>query len=322
MDELVSICIPIYNGEKYLKECLITVINQTYTALEILIVDDGSTDESLKIVNEFMKSEPRIRLVVNPKNLGLVKNWQNCIKLARGTWIKFMFQDDTMELSCVEEMVAGCVENDASLCICSRSFIIEENTAESVKQYFLQQVIKLEETYPDKKKLTPIEIAALAKNNLFDNFLGEPITLLFKKKMVNNIGSYNPDLVQLVDYEFVLRACLHGGVVFIPRKLVNFRTHSLSSTNLKNSSDIKKIKVRYIEPLIMFHEYLFNRHFRLLRKQYGFLQLLKSAAVFYNVNTPIYFLPGSLKTQLFRDYKGLYIIKGISKALSLKKSSR
>lgn len=102
----VSIVIPVYNVELYLKEALDSVINQTMKDLEIIIVNDGSTDNSLNIIKEYEKKDTRIK-VINQKNKGLSEARNSGLKIARGKYIYFMDSDDYIELdtlnSCYEE---------------------------------------------------------------------------------------------------------------------------------------------------------------------------------------------------------------------------
>ena len=81
---LVSICIPTYNGEKYLKECLDSCIDQTFKNYEIIICDDCSSDGTIKIIEEYAKIFPQIILFQNDGNLGLVGNWNRCIHHSNG----------------------------------------------------------------------------------------------------------------------------------------------------------------------------------------------------------------------------------------------
>ena len=83
---LVSICIPVYNGEKYLAQALESCIGQTYPNVEIIVCDDRSSDNSLEVIAAL--SSPLIRIHQNEKNLGLVGNWKKCIEMAKGEWIK------------------------------------------------------------------------------------------------------------------------------------------------------------------------------------------------------------------------------------------
>src|SRR6266498_4705624 len=105
MQPKVSICIPTYNGAAYLADCLDSALAQTYREFELLLVDDGSTDDTVKIAEDYERRDSRIRLVSKGKNLGLVQNWNRCVKLAQGDWIKFLFQDDLLDSSCLTRML-------------------------------------------------------------------------------------------------------------------------------------------------------------------------------------------------------------------------
>jgi len=99
----VSICIPTYNGERWLRESIASALAQTYPPLEIVIVDDQSTDDTLKIAQSFR--DPRLRIEENSRNLGIVGNRNQSIKHTKGDYIKFLFQDDILYPTCVEKMV-------------------------------------------------------------------------------------------------------------------------------------------------------------------------------------------------------------------------
>ena len=84
LNKFTTVCIPVFNGAEYLEACLTSVVAQTHTDIEILIVDDGSTDESLRIIGQFEAADSRVRLLRNEQNLGLARNWQHCIARSRG----------------------------------------------------------------------------------------------------------------------------------------------------------------------------------------------------------------------------------------------
>lgn len=313
---LITVCIPVFNGSEYLEACLASVIAQTHTEIEILIVDDGSTDDSLRIIGQFQAADSRIRLIQNEQNLGLARNWQHCIAQSRGRWIKFLFQDDVMHPQCLALMLAACVDNHVAACVCGRDFLIEATAGASFRQYFTQEVYRLENTFPAPTRLTPQAVAALAKDKLFTNFLGEPITLLFEKALVEKVGGYNADLVQLVDYEFALRLSLSTEVFFLPQHLVSFRVHSASESSNQGRNLLKIIKSQFVEPLLMYHEYIFNPHFRELRRAYGgAARLFKDAAFFYRGQSAKFDLPPPLAGYLWHRYKGLYLIQAGALAL-------
>ena len=92
-NQLVSIIVPMYNAEKYMSECLDSLINQDYENLEIVLVDDGSTDKTLKICNEYAKKDKRVK-VIHQKNSGVSEARNNGINKSTGEYITFVDSDD------------------------------------------------------------------------------------------------------------------------------------------------------------------------------------------------------------------------------------
>ena len=105
MTPLISVIIPVYNVEKYLRECLDSVINQTYKNLEIICVNDCSTDSSPEILEEYAKKDRRIIIKKNPKNIGLGLTRNEGIKIASGEYIHCLDSDDWLELDAYEILV-------------------------------------------------------------------------------------------------------------------------------------------------------------------------------------------------------------------------
>ena len=101
----ITVAMPVYNGEGYVHLAIQSVLDQTYSDFELLIVDNCSTDGTLEVVKAF--SDPRIRLHVNTSNLGMVGNWNRSVELATGEYIKFLSHDDLLDTTCLEEQIAG-----------------------------------------------------------------------------------------------------------------------------------------------------------------------------------------------------------------------
>lgn len=99
---LLSVIIPVYNVEPYLEQCLDSVVNQTYKNLEIICINDGSTDNSLKILEKYQKKDSRIKLI-NQKNKGLSEARNAGLDVAKGEYIAFVDSDDYLELNAYEE---------------------------------------------------------------------------------------------------------------------------------------------------------------------------------------------------------------------------
>lgn len=107
MNKLISLVVPVYNVEKYLDKCLETITKQTYSKLEIILVDDGSTDLSGKKCDEWEKKDARIK-VIHKENGGLSSARNAGIDVATGEYITFVDSDDFIDYKMIEELRRTC----------------------------------------------------------------------------------------------------------------------------------------------------------------------------------------------------------------------
>lgn len=114
MKEKLSIVVPVYNNEKFLDKCLTSIINQTYQNLEIILVNDGSKDNSLKIMEEYAKKDSRI-IIIDKENGGVSSARNDGIKRSTGEYITFVDSDDYIELNEIEEMYNAIKENNVDM---------------------------------------------------------------------------------------------------------------------------------------------------------------------------------------------------------------
>lgn len=165
MDDLVSIIIPVYNVEKYLDKCVSSVIDQTYTNLEIILVDDGSTDSSGKLCNKWSKCDKRIK-VYHKKNGGLSDARNVGIENATGNYICFIDSDDAVSNFYIETLYNNLVKYNCEISICSYSFVGEENIELSSKEREYARVYSNEKAL--KNMLYQKKINNSAWGKLFD----------------------------------------------------------------------------------------------------------------------------------------------------------
>lgn len=118
---LISVIIPVYNIEPYLEKCIDSVLNQTYTNLEIILVDDGSTDGSSQVCDKYMTRDKRIK-VIHKKNGGLVSARKAGVKVAMGDYTTYVDGDDWIETSMYENMIGQIADADAILCGVKRDY--------------------------------------------------------------------------------------------------------------------------------------------------------------------------------------------------------
>ena len=128
----VSIIIPVFNTAKYLKKCLDSVINQTLKEIEIICIDDGSTDNSLEILKEYQKQDCRIKILTqNHKKQGAARNYG--IKAAKGEYIGFVDSDDWCELDMYEKLYQRAAETDSDITMCAVTTFNDNNSNEYSK---------------------------------------------------------------------------------------------------------------------------------------------------------------------------------------------
>ena len=237
---LVSVCIPTFNGEKYLQEALDSVTQQSYANLEVIISDDGSTDETLKILEDYKNSSKILVEVFHHNPSGIAENWNNCLKNANGKYIKFLFQDDVLKPECISQMV-DVMESDNKIALVTskRDIITELNnrfTEGWIKNF---DDLQINLNLPSER-LTVLSGRDLLKAPYFKNkpinIIGEPVTVLFKKDIINTIGYFNTTMFQLVDYEYWLRMFKHYDIAFLPQRLVKFRLHNEQASFFNNKN--------------------------------------------------------------------------------------
>ena len=132
MEPTVSVIIPVFQVEKYLEKCLDSVVNQTYTNLEIILVDDGSPDNCPAICDAWKSWDPRI-VVIHQKNGGLSVARNEGMKLATGEFIGFVDSDDWIERNMVERLLSALLETDADIATCC--FQQEREGSKDNKEY-------------------------------------------------------------------------------------------------------------------------------------------------------------------------------------------
>lgn len=240
MKELVSIIVPVYNCEKYLEECITSLINQDYPNIEIILVNDGSKDNSGQICDYYAGKDNRVR-VIHKKNEGVSSARNRGIAEAKGTWLTFVDADDWVTTDYISSMYFY-VDNQTDLVI-GRTIAFRDN-----------------KKMPDGYRGLEVEIFSLErKKELFMSIFNDNIKLmkfphistcsakLIRLSVVrsNNI-SYSKDLKYYEDALFNMQLISLSHVVkMIDKEIYMYRLHSLSSTKRYDASTVKNYEVVY-----------------------------------------------------------------------------
>ena len=259
----VSVCIPTYNGSKHLAECINSILAQTCRDFEVVICDDQSSDGTLDLARELAKGDERFRFISNPRRFGLVGNWNNCIKQARGEWIKFVFQDDILMPACLETLLGACQRENKPFGFCERDIIFEEGTADKLREWFAGHQRRLRSDYQAGPVITREQVAGMVGREMFHNPVGEPTLTLIKKTLFDELGGFDEALIQLCDAEFWYRVMIHHGAVFVGQSLAAFRVHAQATTSRNHKQ--RQFRIYFLDPLVMRYQFAFGRHFEPLR---------------------------------------------------------
>ncbi len=222
---LVSVLIPTHNYGKFLDEAIQSVLAQTYAHFELVIVDNHSNDNTSEVVNKYL-TDKRISFHQNPRNIGLVGNWNRCLGFAKGEYIKFLMADDVFRPSILEEMVEVMEANPGVSLVTSNSEIFGSKSRTRISEMTGLQNGR--------------DVIVKCVSNGTGNLIGEPTTVMFRKSDVAKVGRFNPNFTCLVDLNMWLRLLEIGDAWFIPKVLSGFRVHNgqySARTNVSNWID-------------------------------------------------------------------------------------
>jgi glycosyltransferase involved in cell wall biosynthesis len=212
----VSVCIPVWNGEAYIALAIESVLQQSYSDFEIIISDNASTDATVKIVEGYMQLHPQIRLQRNGENIGLVGNFNGCLKLAQGNYIKFLCVDDLLAKNCLEKMVRVLDEDKSIvLVVGGRSIIDSFGCQISLQRY---------------SKSASVRDGYDVINRCYfgTNYIGEPSAVMFRKASLNRM--FDKTLNHLMDLEMWFYLLEQGRMASLPDLLSSIRRHKNQMT--------------------------------------------------------------------------------------------
>jgi len=220
----VSICLPVFNGEPFLSTAIESVLEQTFSDFELIIIDDCSTDNSLKIIKEYAAIDQRIKHSSNNKNAGLFGNYNLCIEASSGEYIKPFAQDDLLHSDMLEKMVAVldafpevAMVGSSRTPICPKGKRITSVTPLTTASSYLDVSRSVSGREVIKKSLNPVV-----------NFIGEPTAVIFRKEHAGS--GFDSTYYHLGDLEYWFRILLNGRFAYVDEELCSFRIHSASTT--------------------------------------------------------------------------------------------
>lgn len=210
-DPTVTVQMPVFNGARHLRDSVNSILAQSYINFEFLIVDDGSTDNSLEILKAFEASDKRIKLI-SRKNRGLGATQRELSVLAQGTYIAQLDQDDVAHPDRLAIQVAYLVDHPDVVCVGSAYQIIDSRDR------------LLTTLHP------PTEDAEIQLLNLQGHCAILHPSAMMRKSALDAVGGYDPQFNTAVDIDLWLRLGEFGKVANMPNVLVKYRLHENSAS--------------------------------------------------------------------------------------------
>jgi len=213
MPPKISVLVPVFNGERYLAECLDSVLAQDFADYELLIGDDGSTDGSVAMVERYAARDPRIRWWRNSGNLGIAGSFNACLQNARGDYIKYVLQDDKLMSPNALRLMAGALDEypTAAMAVSATQLLDGESRLGQVRDAFHHAGLR-----PGRQVI----IQCLEEQR---NPIGEPSTVMFRRKLAAR--GFHPDFHLLIDLEMWFYLLAQGDFAYLVEPLCAFRTH-------------------------------------------------------------------------------------------------
>lgn len=218
----VTVCIPTYNYGRFIGDAINSVLTQTFTDLELIIVDNCSTDDTSEVVAKFVRLDSRVRYYCNKANIGMVGNWNKCLGYARGDYVNILCADDLLQPDFIAQAQMMLSKDDAvALVGCSRTFV-RENLEVIFTRSFAEHDIVLNGT------------AVINRCLIHMNLIGEPTAVLFRRPLAKR--GFSERYRHLADLEMWFHLLESGKFCFINEPLCSIRLHAEQETNYNVNS--------------------------------------------------------------------------------------
>lgn len=253
MNDLISIVLPVYNGAKYLRESIDSVLAQTYHNWELLIVDDCSSDETPAIALEYTQKDARIRYYRNEENLRLPRNLNKGFTLTSGEYLTWTSDDNRYRPDALEMMYQALQHNANAQFVYASYDVIDEND-------------NLIETYIARK--------GSSKQIVGFNVVGA--CFLYTRTVYETVGEYDPEMILVEDFDYWQRIFMRFDAIAIEDTLYDYRRHgsALTSTMRQDQFNLNREKMLLkniggFGKLDIFQKYIYYRTLHECRENIG-----------------------------------------------------
>jgi len=246
---LVSICIPTYNSERYLRQCLDSIASQSYKDVEVIISDNASTDDTVCIINEYV-NKAGFKLNVNPVNIGAGANFNKLISMARGEYVAIYHADDIYHETIAEESVNLLRKDPLVGLVGTMGSVIDQD---GNYQYDIQLHDEIKRLNTSVYSFDESLLGAIR------NMFVTP-TVMVRSKAYQDVGGFDQQKYKSAcDYEMWLRIARKYQVAVIDKKLIQYRVHEGQGSEQEVRRNIEAPDILWV--LKEYRRYVSNEQF-------------------------------------------------------------
>lgn len=217
----ISVILPVFNQKaEYLRQSIDSILGQTFKDFEFIIIDDGSTNESSDLLDQLSKKDARILLFKNQKNSGIIYSLNRALGLATGEYIARMDSDDIALPNRLDKQLTFLEDNRDYDLVGSWATVIDSDGHEIGSLAFPKNYLSIRSTI------------------IMRNPVLHP-TWMFRRSLIESVGTYNKQAINTEDYEFLLRIAQNHRIANVPEKLLRYR-FNISGLSFKNNKEQEK----------------------------------------------------------------------------------
>ncbi len=227
--ELISVAIATYNGEKFLRDQIDSVLAQSYPNIELVIGDDASSDSTLRIIEDYVQKDARIRVQKNNENIGFLRNFERIIYSCKGKYIAFCDQDDIWERNHLSLLYDEIKCRQVSLVGANADVVNEQMEPQGYTVLDTTGVVSIPQTTSDYRFM------------LFHINIFQGAAMMIDRDLI----SYSlpiPEEIRFHDWWFALCAVENGGVSYLPQSVLKYRQHGKNITENEKSNVFQKFR--------------------------------------------------------------------------------
>lgn len=219
---LVTVIVPAYNHDQYIEDCLKSIISQTYTNMQIIVINDGSTDNTESVVKDFI-SKCNIKIeFISKENEGLCKTLNRGLGIVKGKYVAFLASDDMWLPERIEKQVSFMEKNENIGMVFSDAYFMRDETATDKRFTDYKPIIRA-------YFLNSIQTTSIYEELLMENFI-PALTVLIRRECFDKVGYFDTSL-KYEDYDMWLRISEKYPIAYIDEPLAYYRVHNDNFSN-------------------------------------------------------------------------------------------